>query len=409
MSHLYKPSNLTVDSHNSLQVSNKDYYFSSSFQYSVRPDLWDTQSTGSATIQHNANNQTVEFSLSGNGDSVLRRTTKLIPYFPGRTVQMTFSGRFSPEVKETVTQRVGLFDDNNGLYFELDSGGLKFVIKNNGDDSRFAYQENWNQDKLDGTGVSGITLDPSKFQIGVIEFEWYGGGRVKFGILVENQIVWAHYFDNSNYLSSPYMGTSILPISYQAISTGGSAIVIQGSSVASLVGNIPTEGQPRFVGNEITTPITLGAAGNYYRCVSVRLNPNYINSIAIFNKGRGFGESNTIYKYRISVQDTFRNNGNTANSDPSTWSWVNVPGSVLQYSLPTPATPEIVVKTDGIAFDGDYFVGDETPDGGVSLDSFIGQMGRKINGTSDIWTLSVACASPSKTAYGALYWTELIK
>lgn len=409
MSHLYKPSNLTVDSHNSLQVSNKDYYFSSSFQYSVRPDLWDTQSTGSATIQHNANNQTVEFSLSGNGDSVLRRTTKLIPYFPGRTVQMTFSGRFSPEVKETVTQRVGLFDDNNGLYFELDSGGLKFVIKNNGDDSRFAYQENWNQDKLDGTGVSGITLDPSKFQIGVIEFEWYGGGRVKFGILVEDQIVWAHYFDNSNYLSSPYMGTSILPISYQAISTGGSAIVIQGSSVASLVGNIPTEGQPRFVGNEITTPITLGAAGNYYRCVSVRLNPNYINSIAIFNKGRGFGESNTIYKYRISVQDTFRNNGNTANSDPSTWSWVNVPGSVLQYSLPTPATPEIVVKTDGIAFDGDYFVGDETPDGGVSLDSFIGQMGRKINGTSDIWTLSVACASPSKTAYGALYWTELIK
>lgn len=409
MSHLYKPSNLTVDSHNSLQVSNKDYYFSSSFQYSSRPDLWDTQSTGSATIQHNANNQTVELSLLGSGDSILRRTTKLIPYFPGRTVQMTFSGRFSPEVKETVTQRVGLFDDNNGLYFQLDSGGLKFVIKNNGDDSRFVYQENWNQDKLDGTGVSGITLDPSKFQIGVIEFEWYGGGRVKFGILVEDQIVWAHYFDNSNYLSSPYMGTSVLPISYQAISSGGSAIVIQGSSVASLIGDIPTQGQPRFVGNEITTPITLGAAGNYYRCVSVRLNPNYINSIAIFNKGRGFGESNTVYKYRISVQDTFRNNGNTANSDPSTWSWVNVPGSVLQYSLPTPATPEIVVKTDGIAFDGDYFVGDETPDGGVSLDSFIGQMGRKINGTSDIWTLSVSCASPSKTAYGALYWTELIK
>lgn len=409
MSHLYKPSNLTVDSHNSLQVSNKDYYFSSSFQYSSRPDLWDTQSTGSATIQHNANNQTVEFSLLGSGDSILRRTTKLIPYFPGRTVQMTFSGKFSPEVKETVTQRVGLFDDNNGLYFELDSGGLKFVIKNNGDDSRFVYQENWNQDKLDGTGVSGITLDPSKFQIGVIEFEWYGGGRVKFGILIEDQIVWAHYFDNSNYLSSPYMGTSVLPISYQAISTGGSAIVIQGSSVASLIGDIPTQGQPRFVGNEITTPITLGAAGNYYRCVSVRLNPNYINSIAIFNKGRGFGESNTVYKYRISVQDTFRNNGNTANSDPSTWSWVNVPGSVLQYSLPTPATPEIVVKTDGITFDGDYFVGDNTPNGGVSLDSFIGQMGRRINGTSDIWTLSVSCASPSKTAYGALYWTELIK
>lgn len=409
MSHLYKPSNLTVDSHNSLQVSNKDYYFSSSFQYSVRPDIWDTKLTGSATIQHNLNNQTVEFSLSGNGDSVLRRTTKLVPYFPGRTVQMTFSGRFSPEVKETVTQRVGLFDNNNGLYFQLDSGGLRFVIKNNGDDSRFVYQENWNQDKLDGTGVSGIVLDPSKFQIGVIEFEWYGGGRVKFGILVHDQIIWAHYFDNSNYLESPYMGTSILPISYQAISTGGSATIVQGSSVASLVGDIPVAGQTRFASNEITTPITLGAAGNYYRCISVRLNPNYINSIALYNRGRGFGESNTIYKYRVSVQDTFRNNGNTANSDPSTWTWLDVPASILQYSVPNPATPEIVVKTGGIAFDGDYFVGDATPDGGSSLDSFIGQMGRKIDGTSDIWTVSVSCSSPSKTAYGGLYWTELIK
>jgi hypothetical protein len=409
MSHLYKPSNLTVDSHNSLQVSNKGYYFSSAFQYSVRPDIWDTKLTGSATIQHNPNNQTVEFSLSGNGDSILRRTTKLIPYFPGRTVQMTFSGRFSPEVKETVTQRVGIFDDNNGLYFQLDSGGLKFVIKNNGDDSRFAYQENWNQDKLDGTGVSGIVLDPSKFQIGVIEFEWYGGGRVKFGIIIQDQIIWAHYFDNSNYLESPYMGTSILPISYQAISTGGSATIVQGSSVASLVGDIPVAGQTRFVSNEITTPITLGAAGNYYRCISVRLNPNYINSIALFNKGRGFGESNTIYKYRVSVQDTFRNNGNTANSDPSTWTWVDVPASIFQYSVPNPATPEIVVKTGGIAFDGDYFVGNAIPDGGKSLDSFIGQIGRKIDGTSDIWTLSVSCASPAKTAYGGLYWTELIK
>lgn len=409
MSHLYKPSNLTVDSHQSLQVSIRNFYFSSSFQYSVRSDIWDTQLTGSASIAHDPNDQTVSFSVSGNGDSILRRTTKLVPYFPGRTVQMTFSGRFSPDVKDTVTQRVGLFDNNNGLFFQLDSGGLKFVVRKNGDDSRFVYQENWNQDKLDGTGVSGLTLDPSKFQVGVIEFEWYGGGRVKFGLIVEGQIIWAHYFDNSNYIDSPYTGTSVLPISYQAISTGGSAVIKQGSSVASLIGDIPVAGQTRFAGNEITTPVTLGAAGTYYRTVSVRLNPNYINSIVLFNRGRGFGESNTIYKYRISVQDTFRNNGNTANSDPSTWTWVDVPGSVLQYSVPTPATPEIVVKTSGIAFDGDYFVGDATPDGGASLDAFIGQMGRKIDGTSDIWTLSVACASPSKTAFGSIYWSELIK
>lgn len=409
MSHLYKPSELSVDSHNSLQVSNKNFYFSSTFQYSTRPDLWDTRVTGAGSVTHNSSNQTVNLSVTGNGDSVLRRTTKLIPYFPGRSIQMTFSGRFSPEVKDTVTQRVGLFDDNNGLFFQLDSGGLRFVIRNNGNESRYVYQQNWNQDRLDGTGVSGITLDPTKFQVGIIEFEWYGGGRIKFGIIVEDKIIWAHYFDNSNYETGPYMGSSVLPISYEIISTGGSTTVIQGSSVAALLGELKTDGQPRFYGNEIGSPISLGVAGVYYRAVSVRLNPLYINSIAIFGKARGFGESNTTYRYRVSVQDTFRNNGDTANSDPSTWTWNNVPNSVLQYSIPTLATPERVLTNGGIGFDGDYFVGDASPTSGISLDSFIGQMGRKINGTSDIWTLSVACSSPAKTAYGTLYWTELIK
>lgn len=398
-----------VNSHNTLQVSNRSYYFSSTFQYSIRPDLWDTRVTGSGSVAHNSTYQIVDLSVSGNGDSVLRRTTKLIPYFPGRTLQMSFAGKFAPDVKDTVTQRVGLYDDNNGMMFQLDAGGLKCVIRKNGDDTRYVYQENWNVDKLDGTGPSKLTIDPSKFQVGIIEFEWYGGGRVKFGVIIEDEIRWVHYFDNGNYQDFPYMGTSVLPISYEIISTGGAATVCQGSSVASLLGDIPKAGQPRFYGNPITTPITLGTAGVYYRCISVRLNPAYIDSIVIFNKGRGFGESNTAYRYRVSVQDTFRNNGDTADSDPSTWTWVNVPGSVLQYSIPTAASPERVVTTSGIAFEGDYFVGNATPSADGGLDDFIGQMGRKIDKTSDIWTLSVTCPSPSKTAYGALYWTELIK
>ena len=149
MSHLYKPSELVTDSHETLQVGNRDFYYASSFQYSIRSDLWDTRIVGVGSVTHNATNQTVEISV-GAGASVLRRTTKLIPYYTGRTVQMTFSGRFDPSVKNTVTQKVGLYDDNNGLYFQLDSGGLRFIVKNDGDTSNYVYQEQWNQDRLDG-------------------------------------------------------------------------------------------------------------------------------------------------------------------------------------------------------------------------------------------------------------------
>lgn len=232
MSHLYKPSELVTDSHETLQVANRDYYYSSSFQYSARQDLWDTRIIGPGSVTHNSSNQTIEITV-GVGASVLRRTTKLIPYFTGRAVQMTFSGRFNPEVKDTVTQKVGLFDDNNGLYFQLDSGGLRFIVKNNGNILTYVYQEDWNQDKLDGTGPSGITLDPTKFQVGVIEYEWYGSGRVKFGLIIEDKIIWAHFFDFANSQNSPYMGTAVLPISFEAISSTGITTVIQGSTVVS--------------------------------------------------------------------------------------------------------------------------------------------------------------------------------
>lgn len=407
MSHLYKPSNLVTDSHEALQVANRDFYFSSSFQYSERPDLWDTRITGIGTVSHNPNNQTIEISV-GEGGAVLRRTTKLIPYFTGRTVQMTFSGRFDPEVREEVTFKIGLFDDNNGLFFQLDEGGLRFIVRNEGDESVFAYQEDWNQDRMDGSGPSGVVLDPGTFQLGVIEYEWYGSGRVKFGFIINDQTIWAHYFDFSNSMDGPYMGTAVLPISVEVISTTGVTTAIQGSAVASLIGDIPKEGQPRVIGVPIATPVTLGNTGNYYRIISVRLNPNFIDAIATYGGVKVFGDSNSNYQYRVSVQDTFQNNAGNQASDPSTWTWVDIPGSVFQYSIPaTLSSPERVIH--GITFESDYFRGRSTSAGELPLQSFISQMGRRIDKTSDIWTLSSTSDTSSRTVVGNISWIEILK
>lgn len=400
----------SVDSHGILPTSNKEYYFSSTFLYSDRPDLWDTVTTGSGSIAHNPVG-TVDVTVTGAGDSVLRQTTKLVPYFPGRKVQATFAGRFDPSVQATVTQRFGLFDVNDGLFFEIDSGGLKVVIRNATDDSRFAYTADWNIDKLDGTGPSRKIIDPSKFQVGIIEFEWYGGGRVKFGLIIEDDLCWVHYFDNSNFLDAPFMSSSVLPLSFQAISTGGSTTISQGSSTAALLGEIPKTGQPRFVSNDLASPITITTAGVFYRAISVRLNPLYPKAIALYSRSNVFGTDNSTYQFRVSVQDTFRDNGDTVDSDPNTWTWVDVPGSILQYSIPASvALPERVVDTSGIAFEGSLFDGKIGPsETGVSLDSFIGQLGRKVDNTSDIWTVSVAAAGSNKSAFGKIYWTELVK
>lgn len=76
-------------------------------------------------------------------------------------------------------------------------------------------QANWNIDKFDGTGVSGITLDFTKTQILVIQAQWLGVGRVIAGFNVNGIIYPAHQFLHANVLTVPYTQTFNLPVRYE--------------------------------------------------------------------------------------------------------------------------------------------------------------------------------------------------
>lgn len=81
-------------------------------------------------------------------------------------------------------------------------------------------QSSWNFDKLDGTGLSGITLDPSKGQVFVIDFQWLGVGRVRFGFFINGALIVCHQIFNANNVASPYMNTANLPCRASIKNTG---------------------------------------------------------------------------------------------------------------------------------------------------------------------------------------------
>jgi hypothetical protein len=72
------------------------------------------------------------------------------------------------------------------MYFEIDDTTAYFVERSlsTGTETRVA-QEDWNIDKLDGTGVSGITLDITKAQILWMDIEWLGLGTVRIGFVID--------------------------------------------------------------------------------------------------------------------------------------------------------------------------------------------------------------------------------
>jgi hypothetical protein len=75
---------------------------------------------------------------------------------------------------------------------------------------RTVNQSSWNGDKLDGTGPSGLTLDPTKAQILWMDFEWLGVGSVRCGFIINGVFYVCHTFNNANLITSVYMTTATL-------------------------------------------------------------------------------------------------------------------------------------------------------------------------------------------------------
>lgn len=73
-------------------------------------------------------------------------------------------------------------------------------------------QADWNVDKFDGTGVSGVTLDFTKIQILVIDAQMLYAGRVRVGFDVDGILYWAHYFKIANNFAYPTVQTYNLPV-----------------------------------------------------------------------------------------------------------------------------------------------------------------------------------------------------
>ena len=77
----------------------------------------------------------------------------------------------------------GYFDSLNGFGFGIDNSGLYTFVKRSGAIVRKAYQSDWLLDSLDGTGPSGISIDPSDGSVFRFPFLWYGYGSIRFDVV----------------------------------------------------------------------------------------------------------------------------------------------------------------------------------------------------------------------------------
>jgi len=210
------------DAFSRLRTSAPVTLFDTQFQYNLQPLLWESVITAGGTAANIANASSVLMTVSTNGDQVVRQSHRYLRYQPGKSQLIAMTGILGA-VKANTRSRLGYFDAQNGVFFEQDGSTLNVVqrsfVSGSAVDSAVA-QASWNLDKLNGSGPSGLTLNSSKTQIFIIDLQWLGVGRVRFGFDIGGQIVYCHQILNANGLTSVYMTTANLPLRYELTMTG---------------------------------------------------------------------------------------------------------------------------------------------------------------------------------------------
>lgn len=223
---------------------------------------------------------------SDTDDSITRQSRRVQRYIPGRQNEFSTTFIFG-DATTGVRRRIGLFDDEDGLYFEDGGDGTYYVATrrntaNGAIDTRVA-RENWNVDKLDGNGPSGIVFDPTAIQLIIMEYDWYGSGQVEFKFTIDNNSYPIHQFTHANKQSFSWASKAELPVRVELTNFGGASgthVSYQGSHSFSTEGVTAPLGRQRSI-STATSGLTLSTANQFYPLVAIRLKTSALNSVII--------------------------------------------------------------------------------------------------------------------------------
>jgi hypothetical protein len=301
-----------ADAFGRTRVSNPLTLFDSSHRYKDN-NLWESLIVGTgSTIGFATTQGLINIGIgTTSGDSVIRETTKTFSYQPGKSLLVL--NTFVPATPKTnLRQRVGYFGADNGIYFEINGTTPYFVERSlSTGTSTSVAQTDWNIDKLDGTGVSGITLDITKAQIFWMDIEWLGLGTVRVGFVIDGQFIHCHSFHHANLIQSTYITTASLPLRYEITNTGITTSASTLKQVCSTViseGGYELRGLQQAVNTPITAPVDLPTpAGTYYPVISIRLksSPNRLDAIVILTALSLMGTGNgPQYNWQVRASAT---------------------------------------------------------------------------------------------------------
>jgi hypothetical protein len=348
-------------------------------------DFWiNEELNGTATSVHDNASSSVDLNTSASGDYAIRQEYQRNRYQSGKSQQifMTFS-KMQPETN--IVKRVGYFtsnmvapfdSDKDGLWIESSGGDITLNIQSTGTVTSSTSQSDFNVDKLDGTGPSGITINWSKSQILFVDFEWLGVGRVRWGVVVDGLIYPMHYSNHANNgLDEVYMRSPNQPLRWEIRQTGvGSGEMKQICATVGSEGALNELGVTRsaVLSGVLTTEV---AATGVTPVIGIRLKDSNLDTPPDFS---GFGafniSNNNYYQWSIWINPTIT----------GTFTYADESDSSVQVARGNATTAAVI--TDGTLLIAGYSVSKSSVNNVVQVAR---KLGISLDGTKDQIVLGI--------------------
>ncbi|MDX5586499.1 MAG: hypothetical protein QNK20_16555 [Aureibaculum sp.] len=361
------------------------------------PLFYDQELNGAATAVHSTLNAEVVMSVTNNGDYAIRQTKMRFNYQTGKSylILETFD---SMEVQTDVTKRVGYFNSNDVAPFDSDKDGFWFessdqiytVVEKAGTVTSKTAQSDWNVDKLDGTGPSGITADWSLGQILIMDMLWLGKAGIRWYIEIDNMPILFHVDNYANTIKEVYISNPNHSVRYEIRSTGGAGSMSQVCSTVAIEGSRNKTGIIK--GHNVgTTKLDANTKDTTYAAMGIRLKSAYLTAevdLLVFSL---LGTTADSFLWEL------RSNPTVA----GTFTYVDEPNSALQ--IARGATANTI--TGGDIIDNGY-VYQKASERAVIENAL--RLGTKINGTRDEFVLMVTPLSNGLDVYTSFTGREIL-
>lgn len=278
----FSPDPANTDVFGRLKTTQHQNIYEADFEYGAQPLRWESLTVNGGTITHLPEQGGVRMRLpTTSGAITIRQSRPYHRYQPGKSMFMASAITFGSALANQVN-RVGFFDDCNGVFFEQNGNvttanpfGMCVVARS--DIGGIINEIRTTSDQWNGDPRLIETINWSRIQMVWIEYAWYGAGVIRFGVTVNGEQLLLHSqaFGNRSNQTTAWARTGNLPVRYEQRNTGTTTatndMIHYGVSVLVEGGQDDQRGFTYSYGMALGTPRrTVAAATNRFPVLSIR-------------------------------------------------------------------------------------------------------------------------------------------